>query len=183
MAGINYIIREPHYEENCFKIGTSSSETIKRICDYKKGTQIICILKSNNSTETEKIIKRKFSSSFVLTSGSEYFSGDEYQMMKLFIEIIMDYNKDNTVLVGNAKNTDLLIINNEKEIDKKIKKLFKKYKFDDFEVLDKINKYIRIVYNNPSKIYIYLSLEDNDILINNTINTNRKMWGLQEIKL
>lgn len=182
MNGINYIIREPHYEANCFKIGTSSSETIKRICDYKKGTQIICILKSNNSIETEKIIKRKFSSTFLLTSGSEYFSGDEYEMMKLFIEIIMDYNKNNAI-DSNSKKTDLLIINNEKEIDKKIKKLFKKYKFDDFEILDKINKYIRIIYNNPFKIYIYLNLDDNDILINNTINTNRIMWGLPEIKL
>jgi hypothetical protein len=183
MSGINYIIREPHYDENCYKIGTSSSETIKRICDYKKGTQIICILKSNNSLETEKIIKRKFNSSFVLTSGSEYFSGDEYEMMKLFIEIIMDYNKDHISLIDNTKNTDLLIINNEKEIEKKIKKLFKKYKFEDFEVLDKINKYVRIIYTSPCKIYIYLSLDDNDILINNTINTNRRMWGLPEIKL
>lgn len=68
MSGINYLIREPHYEENCYKIGTSSSETIKRVCDYKKGTQILCILKSNNSSETEKLIKQKFSSLFTLTS-------------------------------------------------------------------------------------------------------------------
>lgn len=183
MSGINYLIREPHYEENCYKIGTSSSETIKRVCDYKKGTQILCILKSNNSSETEKLIKRKFSSLFTLTSGSEYFSGEEHEMMKIFIDIIMEYNNNNKTSCSPKKSVDLLLLNNEKEIEKKIKKLHKKYKFEDYKITDSYNKYVRFIYNNPYRIDIEFNIDENDIFINNKFNLHRRMWGLPEIKL
>lgn len=95
----------------------------------------------------------------------------------------MEYNNNNKISCSSKKSVDLLLINNEKEIEKKIKKLHKKYKFEDYKITDSYNKYVRFIYNNPYRIDIEFNIDENDIFMNNKFNLHRRMWGLPEIKL
>ena len=104
--GYIYLLRERefiHRNENVQKLGKTIQNTptlrIRRLDDYKKGSQILylCSCKPENVGYIESDLKKIFKRLFTKHSdGYEYFIGDPYQMIniiqKYFVDITPELN-------------------------------------------------------------------------------------------
>jgi hypothetical protein len=122
--GILYLIQPVELiGTNRYKIGCSSKSNIDRVkYGYKKGTRYLHILECDNAFDIEKILKDVFNEKFTLIAGSEYFKGDENEMLELF------YN-----VYKNNKNTE---IKNKIQESLYQEKCDKQYECDDEECDD-----------------------------------------------
>lgn len=68
-----------------YKVGMSAKPTMERIKSYKIGTRYLCIMECSDPLRTEKEIKGIFNKKFKLIAGSEYFEGDENEMISEFL--------------------------------------------------------------------------------------------------
>ena len=86
---MNYLIQPAELVgTNRYKVGTSAVCSSKRIeTGYKNGTRILCLLKSNNHSETEKLIKNAFNIDFIKCAGTEFYEGDKNLMLQKFVTL------------------------------------------------------------------------------------------------
>jgi hypothetical protein len=107
--GILYLIQPCELVgTNRYKIGCSKSPNLDRCKNgYNKGSRFICIMECDNPLVLEKNIKEKFNKLFKLISGTEYFGGDEKDMLKEFIEIINLYEKSNNIIINTTLNCNI----------------------------------------------------------------------------
>lgn len=119
--GYIYLIREREFllrNEDVYKIGHHIQNTptimLKRINDYKKGSQLLCacICSADKVKQIEKNLKKIFKNTFKRhEDGHEYFIGDPNQMLRIIYDNIkLDVMVDNNVkltLDEPAKNTNI----------------------------------------------------------------------------
>jgi len=75
-----------------FKIGRG--QTIDRpLHGYRKGTEIICVIKVNDYRNFESILKKEFNKKFKCVAGCEFFEGDRSEIIRTFLQCILD-NED-----------------------------------------------------------------------------------------
>ena len=88
--GIIYLIQPAELvNTNKYKIGCSLTPTLDRCKKgYKKGSRYLSIMECYNPFELEKNIKNEFNKHFKLIAGNEFFEGDEYIMLDLFLDIV-----------------------------------------------------------------------------------------------
>jgi len=67
----------------------SSKNDLSRIRSYKSGSRYLCIMECANYAEIEKMIIIEFNKKFKKIAGNEYFEGNEHEMLKLFIHIVL----------------------------------------------------------------------------------------------
>ena len=133
---------------NKYKIGMSKENDLKRLRCYHKGTRFICIMSCMYPVTLEGLIKKNFKDKYKLIAGTEYFEGDENEMLIHFLEIIKDNNKNNVkdkeveiknenlndLEINKEENIETKVINKEIKINKKVyfcdicKKKYKNYK-------------------------------------------------------
>jgi len=77
---------------NRYKIGMSQKADFCRIKSYHKGTRYLSINYVNNPTFVENKLKERFRKKYKLICGNEYFQGDEQNMLKDYMNIILDNN-------------------------------------------------------------------------------------------
>lgn len=97
--GIVYLIQPAQNKgTQTYKIGCSSKSDESRIrSGYHKDTRRIYVYYTEHYREMELDVKLVFNDKFKLICGSEYFEGDEKDMRKAFMEIMMKYD-DITVI-------------------------------------------------------------------------------------
>jgi hypothetical protein len=79
-----YLVREREHvllENECYKIGKTKQEGIKRLNNYNSGTELILQLKVNNCDVMEKKIIELFKTKYKLFEGNETFIGN-VELMK-----------------------------------------------------------------------------------------------------
>lgn len=90
-----YLIREREFlntNQNIYKVGRTTQEPhnkIKRLQDYKKGSEIILVIKVPNEdvVSIEDTIKKEFKTTFKShTDGCEYFEGDIDKMKRIVVK-------------------------------------------------------------------------------------------------
>ncbi len=98
-----------------FKVGCSGKSNLDRIKSYDKNSRYLCIHECTKPYELEKQIKAAFNDKFTLVSGQEYFEGDEFEMIKTFIEIFTAYinqnynnNKPTSKVISNPVNNNVV---------------------------------------------------------------------------
>ncbi len=117
--GIIYLIQPIELKgTNRYKIGISNKPTLERCSQgYKKGSRYLCIMECNNPLILEKNIKKIFCNDFKLIAGNEYFEGCEKDILKMFINLVMEHNTNNQINITNNNqnsntNTNTNQINN-----------------------------------------------------------------------
>lgn len=112
-VGIIYLIQPIELKgTNRYKIGISNKPTLERCSrGYKKGSRYLCIMECNNPFILEKNIKKIFCNNFKLIAGNEYFEGCEKDILKMFINLVMDYNNNQ---INNTNNNQINNTNTEK---------------------------------------------------------------------
>lgn len=105
-----YIIWEREFKnknEKTFKIGRTTQHPNNRLKNYPKNSEIIFIRKVNNCFDLEKNIKIQLKSNFIQKKeyGTEYFYGDEKEIVKIVNDLIENEN-----LIIN--NNDYIYISN-----------------------------------------------------------------------
>jgi len=90
--GIIYLVQPSELVgTNRYKIGCSGSPTLKRCqTGYRNGTRYICIMECQNPMDVERKLKAEFMNRFMLIAGSEFFSGNEAEMLRLFLQIVVE---------------------------------------------------------------------------------------------
>ena len=113
--------------ENIYKIGKTKQENLKRICNYEKGSILICQFKCNNCDKLEKELIKLFREKYEIQKdiGNEYFKGNSYNMM----DDIYNYIKKENITVSN----EIKEIEDTDEIEKinEIKNIFPSYMDDE----------------------------------------------------
>ena len=86
MKGIVYLVQPAELVgTNRYKIGCSNQGDLRRLTGgYKKGTRYIEIRETPVPFLVEKMVKERFSQTFELIAGAEYFQGHEGNMRGLF---------------------------------------------------------------------------------------------------
>lgn len=81
--------------DNIYKIGKTTQHPFKRIKQYNKDSEVICIHKVNNCHDFEKSIIEKFDILFtkIVDIGKEYYLGDEKNMVKAINDIYSETEK------------------------------------------------------------------------------------------
>lgn len=153
--GIVYLIQPCELiGTNRFKIGCSSSSTIDRIKNYKKGTLCLQICECDKPFKLEKIIKEEFNNKFKRIAGNEYFEGDKEEMKTLFINITTNKN---IILEDKQKETKTKKNKNKNVIDRKYEDLYKMYKDIGEETRFKsLENDLKISEFDKNKAYEYL---------------------------
>ena len=94
--GTIYLIQpELVINTNKFKIGMSKKNDLSRFKSYHSGTRFICIMCCENPLIVEKKIKDAFRLKYKLVAGTEYFEGNEEEILIDFFKIISE-NKTKT---------------------------------------------------------------------------------------
>jgi hypothetical protein len=93
-----YMIKEREFinaDQNVFKIGRSTNVTV-RLMKYPKDSQPILMMKCSDIIACEKQVIRSFKDKFTHRTdvGTEYFEGDESEMMRELITIVSSYRAD-----------------------------------------------------------------------------------------
>jgi hypothetical protein len=121
-----YLLREREFirlNENCYKIGRTSQDPVKRFEGYPKGSEIILYVAVDNCLTAEKqlliIFKNKFQQK--KNYGTEYFSGDKNLMIKAILEVATKSAVDLEVLNKLSSLTSKIeemqaLLNKEQEI-------------------------------------------------------------------
>ncbi len=94
-----YFLREKenvNHSENVYKIGQNKTKeyltNVTRLLSYGIGTEVILVLKCNNSLELERLVKIEFNNLFQKYKfGTEYFVGDEKEMISTIFRIYEQY--------------------------------------------------------------------------------------------
>jgi hypothetical protein len=95
-----------------YKIGCSKKDSLDRVKKgYRKGTRYISINEVNDPFLIEKTIKEEFKKKFTLISGTEYFKGNETEMINIFLKIMTDHKLNTTLIEENPTDES------ENEID------------------------------------------------------------------
>ena len=125
--GFIYLIREREFLDkkmDVYKIGCTIQKTaslqLKRLKDYKKGSQLLCACRCNPEIvfDIEAKIKEIFGIKFNKhNDGTEYFIGNPNEMLKIIYETILSMDKQT---IKNIKLTNEVLINNN-NINGKIK--------------------------------------------------------------
>ena len=66
---------------NKYKIGMSRENDLCRLKTYHKGTRFICVMSCKYPKTLEGILKTCFKNKYKLIAGSEYFEGNEDEML------------------------------------------------------------------------------------------------------
>jgi hypothetical protein len=109
--GIVYFIKPQ--KESCYKIGMSSSSTIKRLKDYGSKSIIIQVHACSDPAFIEKLLIDAFNEEFELVKGREYFGGDPKRMLTVFNDIVNQYadwnhtSNDSNAVVIVSKDTHI----------------------------------------------------------------------------
>ena len=92
MTGIVYLIQPSELVgTDRYKIGCSNSPTLKRCqTGYRNGTRYICIMECDEPMKVETELKKAFGDRFKLIAGTEFFQGDEFEMLNLFFQIVSE---------------------------------------------------------------------------------------------
>tara|TARA_B110000208_G_scaffold123981_2_gene151240 strand:- start:2092 stop:2916 length:825 start_codon:yes stop_codon:yes gene_type:complete len=72
-----------------YKVGMSRKSDLCRIKSYHKGTRYLSINSVNNPAIIEHKLKEHFRKKYKLICGTEYFQGDEQNMLKDYMNIIL----------------------------------------------------------------------------------------------
>jgi hypothetical protein len=99
-----------------YKIGMSKKNDLSRFKKYHLGTRFILIMSCKYPVTLEGILKAEFKNKYKLIAGSEYFEGNEEDMLKDFLQIINDHKENNL----KEKNKEMKITNQINDIDKEI---------------------------------------------------------------
>lgn len=88
-----YLIRLREFvrsSESIYKIGKTTMEPNRRLAGYPKGSEVLLFIQVSNCHSLEKDLLLQFQSKFIHRTdlGSEYFSGNPDEMMKLIIHSI-----------------------------------------------------------------------------------------------
>lgn len=127
-----------------YKIGFSEKMYLERcIKGYKKGTRYICIMDILNPNEVEKELKYVFSIEFKLIAGSEYFEGDEVNMMNTFHKIVMKHKTKKNLEIKNEENVEENYDNN--------KPIFMKWFREKYEMIETSDENRKVI--NEKKIF------------------------------
>jgi hypothetical protein len=104
MSGIVYLIQPPHcLGTSEYKIGMSSSTSIRRVRSYGYETDCIIIRKCSNPSDVEQMLIQAFTKSFGSpTNGMEWFSGNEMDMIKVFNECVDEYATFEHISMNNS---------------------------------------------------------------------------------
>ena len=91
LPGIIYLIQPAeHLGTMKYKVGMSNSPTLDRVKKgYRSGTRYLIIMENEKPIETEKTILRFFKSKYELVEGRETFEGDENEIKKDFLKLIL----------------------------------------------------------------------------------------------
>ena len=102
-----------------YKIGMSRENDLCRLKKYHKGTRFICVMSCKYPVTLESILKTCFKSKYKLIAGSEYFEGNEDEMLEDFLEIIKENKNDNVKdkEIKNDKDNINIEINKEENIN------------------------------------------------------------------
>jgi hypothetical protein len=77
--------------ENVYKIGKTSQQTLNRFSQYPKGSKVLLLIACNNCNETEnnilKLFKKKYKNR--IDYGNEYFEGNYKEMTKDIINLVI----------------------------------------------------------------------------------------------
>lgn len=124
-TGIVYLIQPTELVgTNRYKIGCSKSSTLDRVKNgYKNGTRYIFINECKNPLKIEKQIKQVFNKKFTLIAGSEYFMGNENEMLEEYLNIIL-FSKLN-------ENLNLFQNNLEKYVRIKLEQDYDNLEYDN----------------------------------------------------
>jgi hypothetical protein len=114
-----------------YKIGMSRENDLCRLKKYHKGTRFICVMSCKYPKTLEETLKKIFQTKYKLIAGSEYFEGNEEEMLDDFLKIIKE-NKN-----SNLKDKDKETDNLEEEINNI--EIIKKENIE-IKIIDKINK-------------------------------------------
>ena len=87
-----YLLREREFvrlNENCYKIGRTSQDPVKRFEGYPKGSEIVLYVAVENCLTAEKQLLTIFKTKFQQKKnyGTEYFSGDKNLMIRAILEV------------------------------------------------------------------------------------------------
>ena len=117
MRGIIYLIQPCILlKTNRYKIGCSKSPTLDRCKKgYRKGTRYLCIMECVNPVELESKIKEVFDRKFDLIGGKEFYEGDENDILKEFIKLVLQHKNIYFKNDNNLKNINEKNKNEEKE--------------------------------------------------------------------
>lgn len=75
-----------------YKVGLSNEPTLDRCRKgYKNGSRYLLIMECDDSLRLENTIKREFKKKYKLIAGSEYFEGNEREMLRDFVKMVMDH--------------------------------------------------------------------------------------------
>jgi len=103
-----------------YKIGCSKYDDLKRILEgYRVGTRTLLVRESIKPFDLEDEIKKRFNAKFKLIAGTEYFEGNENDMIKEFNDVVdnfVDNFIDNGQDINNViKNDEMMLAINDTE--------------------------------------------------------------------
>ena len=78
-----------------YKIGMSRENDLCRLKKYHKGTRFICVMSCKYPKTLEETLKKIFQTKYKLIAGSEYFEGNEEEMLDDFLKIIKESKNNN----------------------------------------------------------------------------------------
>lgn len=176
--GIIYLIQPCELVgTNRFKVGMSGKTSLDRcIKGYKKGSRYLAIMECDNPAILESQIKNSFNKKFNLIGGSEYFEGDEKEIVGTFLKLFYEFNDI---------NININVVKSEKIVQQ-----IKKYKCDicgkefnkkwNFEMHSKRkNKcYQKIVSDNNHNKLQKNEQADNEVGKINEINKEKKILNV-----
>ncbi len=78
-----------------YKIGRSSKNDLSRMKGYKAGSRYITIMEVDDDKYVEKNLINHFNNTYTRIAGLEYFQGDEQQMRRDFLDIVINNTHNN----------------------------------------------------------------------------------------
>ena len=105
-----YLIREREFIRlnlYTYKIGRTKQEPNVRLRAYPKNSEVILLREVTDCIYIEKLIKNKFKELFNQEDyGTEYFTGNKYEMIEIINQIIKDVDKNMTDSIDSSSVTD-----------------------------------------------------------------------------
>jgi hypothetical protein len=180
VKGIIYLIQPSELVgTNRYKIGCSRQDKVRRcINGYKIGTRYICIMDCINPYNIERIMKKEFNKNFKLIAGKEYFEGEEKNLLKIFIDTIINNNikqqyqdeigyKEEKEEECNVEEDNIEEDNIEEEYDNEKEEIEKEFiNSEEDEYFGGEKKLIKIIINDDNIIVKYIN-EDGKIINKN----------------
>lgn len=82
-----------------YKIGRSAKNDLSRMKGYKNGTRYISIMEVENDKHVERNLINHFNNTYKKIAGNEYFQGNESDMLKDFLDIVINKKEINYKLI------------------------------------------------------------------------------------